>query len=88
MAQHLVTTGERAPLILDEVTAQSDGERKRELLEVLHQLSGERQVILFTHDDDVLACAYDALHEPDDRLGRLAPATATVADDFASGRST
>ena len=28
MAEHLVTTDERAPLILDEVTAQSDAERK------------------------------------------------------------
>ena len=78
MAQHLVTTDERAPLLLDEVTAQSDGERKRELLEVLHQLSGERQVILFTHDDDVLAWAEDALHEPDDRLVKLALPTATI----------
>ncbi|HET6744670.1 MAG TPA: hypothetical protein VFH90_02345, partial [Candidatus Limnocylindria bacterium] len=87
MAQHLVTTGERAPLILDEVTAQSDGERKRELLEVLHQLSGERQVILFTHDDDVLAWADDSLHEPDDRLVKLAPATATVAVAIAAAEA-
>jgi hypothetical protein len=57
MAEHLVTNGETAPLLLDEVTVQSDAARKRELLDVLHRLSVERQVILFTHDDDVLAWA-------------------------------
>jgi uncharacterized protein YhaN len=50
MAEHLVTTGEAAPLILDEVTAQADDTRREALLGVLHELSRERQVILFTHD--------------------------------------
>ncbi|MGH2462601.1 MAG: ATP-binding protein [Candidatus Limnocylindria bacterium] len=50
MAQHLVTTGETAPLILDEVTAQADDARREALLEVLHELSRDRQVIVFTHD--------------------------------------
>jgi exonuclease SbcC len=71
MAEHLVTTGERAPLLLDEVTAQSDGERKRQLLDVLHHLSTQRQVVLFTHDDDVVAWAEAELREPDDALVRL-----------------
>ena len=71
MAEHLVTTDERAPLILDEVTAQSDAERKVQLLDVLHRLSAERQVVLFTHDDDVVAWAEQALHAPQDRLVRL-----------------
>ena len=57
MAEHLVTTDERAPLLLDEVTAQSDAERKRQMLDVLHRLSAERQVMLFTHDDEVVAWA-------------------------------
>jgi DNA repair exonuclease SbcCD ATPase subunit len=71
MAEHLVTTGERAPLLLDEVTAQADGERKRQLLDVLHRLSADRQVILFTHDDEVLAWADAALREPEDAVVRL-----------------
>jgi DNA repair protein SbcC/Rad50 len=71
MAEHLVTTDERAPLILDEVTAQSDAERKVQLLDVLHRLSAERQVVLFTHDDDVVAWAERALQAPQDRLVRL-----------------
>jgi uncharacterized protein YhaN len=78
MAEHLVTTGERAPLLLDEVTAQADGERKRQLLEVLHRLSADRQVILFTHDDDVLAWADAVLREPDDAVVRLQPLRPTA----------
>lgn len=71
MAEHLVTPGEMAPLLLDEVTAQADSERKHRVLEVLHDLSTDRQVILFSHDDDVLAWAADSLAEPRDRLIRL-----------------
>ena len=41
------------------------------MLEVLHRLSAERQVVLFTHDDDVVAWAERALHAPQDRLVRL-----------------
>ena len=72
MAQHLVRPGEVAPLLLDEVTAQSDGERKRELLEVLHELSRERQVILFSHDDEVATWAERSLATPQDAIVRLA----------------
>jgi DNA repair exonuclease SbcCD ATPase subunit len=71
MAEHLVTTDEMAPLLLDEVTAQADSERKRRVLDVLHDLSADRQVILFSHDEDVVAWAADSLAEPRDRLIRL-----------------
>ncbi|TMB50858.1 MAG: hypothetical protein E6J50_04615 [Chloroflexi bacterium] len=71
MAQHLVTTDETAPLILDEVTAQADGERRSALLSVLHALSAERQVILFSHDAEVAAWAERSLAGPQDRLVRL-----------------
>jgi exonuclease SbcC len=81
MAQHLVTTGETAPLLLDEVTAQSDSDRKLEFLSVLHELSAERQVILFSHDSDVAEWAARSLHEPQDLLVRLAtPAGAPLAE--------
>jgi DNA repair protein SbcC/Rad50 len=82
MAEHLVTTtGEQAPLLLDEVTAQSDPERKRRMLDVLHLLSADRQVILFSHDDEVLEWATQSLREPRDRLVRLAaPASKTLVE--------
>ncbi len=71
MAQHLVTTGETAPLLLDEVTAQADPDRRAGLLRVLHELSRERQIVLFSHDDAVASWAEGALVEPRDRLIRL-----------------
>jgi uncharacterized protein YhaN len=80
MAQHLVRPGEVAPLLLDEVTAQSDGSRKRELLGVLHELSRERQVILFSHDDEVAGWARESLAEPRDRLVRLGDPRRGVGD--------
>jgi uncharacterized protein YhaN len=71
MAEHLVTTDESAPLLLDEVTAQSDPERKLRMLDVLHALSADRQIVLFSHDAEVLKWAALALREPRDRLIRL-----------------
>jgi uncharacterized protein YhaN len=77
MAEHLVTTDDMAPLLLDEVTAQADSDRKRRVLDVLHELSADRQVILFSHDDDVVAWAADSLSEPRDRLIRLGTSVGT-----------
>jgi hypothetical protein len=74
MAQHLVTTDETAPLLLDEVTVQADAERKQRLLDVLHELSTERQIVLFTHDDDVIGWAARTLDGTRDRLVQLAAA--------------
>jgi hypothetical protein len=81
MAEHLVTTDECAPLLLDEVTAQSDPERKRRILDVLHALSADRQVILFSHDAEVVDWASQTLSEPRDRLIRLAaPSSSPLAE--------
>jgi uncharacterized protein YhaN len=85
MAEHLVTTDERAPLLLDEVTAQSDATRKRQLLEVLHQISLDRQVILFSHDDDVAEWAAANLDSARDRLVRLDRAARSMSGDVALG---
>jgi uncharacterized protein YhaN len=71
MAEHLVTSDESAPLLLDEVTAQSDPERKLRMLDVLHALSADRQIVLFSHDAEVMEWAALALREPRDRLIRL-----------------
>src|SRR6266545_1446683 len=78
LAQHLAKPGEVIPLILDDVTVQCDTPRTARLLEVLHQVSRERQVILFTQEDDVLQWAEARLDLPTDRLIRLEPeATST-----------
>ena len=79
MAQHLVTTSETAPLLLDEVTAQADTERRGALLSILHALSAERQIILFSHDSEVAAWAERTLVGPRDRLIRLPSLTRPAA---------
>jgi exonuclease SbcC len=61
LAEHLTTSGEKAPLLLDEITAQCDSTRRTALLDLLHELSRDRQVILFTHDEGALAWAERAL---------------------------
>ena len=78
MTEHLVTPGEVAPLICDEVTVQSDQVRAFELLDLLHETSAERQVVVFTHDERALAWAEASLTDGADRLQRLTPAKGSV----------
>lgn len=75
MAQHLVTTAESAPMLLDEVTAQADADRKRAILDMLQALAVERQLVLFTHDDAVLAWAENHLKGDSNRVIRLPAAS-------------
>lgn len=77
MAQHLVTTAESAPMLLDEVTAQADTDRKRAILDMLQSLAVERQLVLFTHDDAVLEWAESHLRGESHRVIRL-PASTTM----------
>jgi len=72
LAQYLTKPGEVCPLILDDVTVHCDRERKRAVLETLHQISQERQVILFSQEEDVLAWAEVYLQGQNDRITRLA----------------
>jgi hypothetical protein len=74
LAQHLATTGETAPIVLDDVTVQSDAVRTRAILDLLYDLSRERQVVFFSQEEEVLAWAEKRLAEPDGRLIRLSPA--------------
>ena len=79
MAQHLVTTAEVAPMLLDEVTAQADAGRRRAILDMLHAMAAERQLILFTHDEAVLEWAGNQLVGEPHRIIRL-PLAPTPAD--------
>lgn len=71
LAERLTARGEVCPLILDDATANCDAGRTRAILETLRSLSRERQVILFSHEDHVLAWAEAQLTGPEDRLVRL-----------------
>jgi uncharacterized protein YhaN len=53
LTEHLSKPGEICPLILDEITAHSDDERTQAVLETLHCISRERQVILFSQETQV-----------------------------------
>ena len=74
MARHLTQPKEICPLLLDDVTVQSDAERTKGILSLLKAVSQERQVILFSQEEDVLAWAEINLESPSDRLLRLDPA--------------
>jgi DNA repair exonuclease SbcCD ATPase subunit len=66
LTRHLTRQGEVCPLILDDVVGASDGDRKREILDTLLSISEWTQVILFTHEEDVLSWAREQLVAPRD----------------------
>ncbi len=78
LAQRLTKKGEISPLLLDEVTVQSDANRTAAILDLLHEMSREVQVILFSQEDEVRSWAEANLAEPQDRL-RLLDITAVPA---------
>jgi len=57
LAQHLTTTNEACPLLLDDVTVQADDERAKQVLDLLLRLSEHRQVVLFAQESTVAAWA-------------------------------
>jgi exonuclease SbcC len=71
LSDQLTQPNEVTPLILDDVLVQCDTERKTAILRVLHMLSKDRQVILFTQEDDVLSWAEQNFVAGDDRVERL-----------------
>jgi exonuclease SbcC len=73
LAQRLTTTDERAPIILDDTTVQSDASRTVAAIELLHELSVEHQVVLFSQEDEVVQWAEQNIHAPSDRVTYLAP---------------
>jgi DNA repair exonuclease SbcCD ATPase subunit len=73
LAVRLTKEGEVCPLILDDPTVHCDAARKAQVLDTLHALSGDRQIILFTQEDAVLRWAEEHLTGERDRLIRLAP---------------
>ena len=69
LVEHLTRPSrEVCPLILDDVMVQSDETRKTALLELLHEVSAERQVILFTMEPSVADWARGHLRGPEDLL--------------------
>ena len=73
LARHLTVRGEVCPLLLDDALSGCDAKRARALLESLLAIAAATQVILFTHDDEVLAWARERLQETRHRVVELAP---------------
>ncbi len=71
LAQHLARIEETCPMIFDDATAQSDRVRKEAIMRCLQTISRERQVIVFSQEDEVLAWAQQHLDGVQDRLVRL-----------------
>ena len=64
-------SSESCPMILDDVTVHFDAERKVAVLDLLHQVSQERQVIIFSQEEAVRSWAQENF-EATDRLIELA----------------
>lgn len=73
LSQVLSGDGESAPFVLDDVTVQSDQDRTRAILQMLHSLSQERQIVLFTQEPDVVDWAESNLGAERDQVIALVP---------------
>jgi hypothetical protein len=68
LATRLTAGHDSCPLLLDDVTVHADLRRTQQLLDLLHELSAERQIVLFAQQADVCEWARDRLTGPRDRL--------------------
>jgi uncharacterized protein YhaN len=64
LARHLVRDGTTCPILLDDVTVHADGRRVSALLDLLHEAADDRQIVLFTQQDQVLEWARAHLVDP------------------------
>lgn len=71
LSRHLTGDSRVCPLLLDDVTVQADAGRTTEILELLHELSAEQQIVLFAQDRIVAQWAERRLLGPTDALREL-----------------
>lgn len=71
LSRHLTGDNGVCPLLLDDVTVQADAARTVEILELLHELSAEQQVVVFAQERVVAEWAQRNLHEPVDAIREL-----------------
>jgi uncharacterized protein YhaN len=64
-------------MLLDDVTVHADGRRVSALLDLLHEAAGDRQIVLFTQQDQVLDWARATLRDPRHGIREL-PVVQTV----------
>ena len=71
MARLLTREGETCPLILDDVTVNFDPQRQTEVMNILHTVSEEQQVIVFSQEPEISLWAQEHLVPPHDLLVEL-----------------
>ncbi len=71
LSRHLTGGKGVCPLLLDDVTVQADAGRTVEILGLLHDLSAEQQVVVFTQERLVAEWAERNLHESVDAIREL-----------------
>ena len=71
MARLLTRKEESCPLVFDDVTVNCDPQRHREMLNILHTISTEQQVIVFSQEPETFQWAQEHLVESRDRLVEL-----------------
>jgi hypothetical protein len=73
LADHLTKGHDSCPLLLDDVTVHADSVRTREILDLLLHLSTERQVVVFTQEEQVEEWAHSHLSGPEHAIRKLDP---------------
>jgi exonuclease SbcC len=76
LADHLTRGHDTCPLILDEVTVHADAARTSQILDLLMKIAEQRQVILFTQEEQVAAWAGENLTSPEHAVRTLPPVPA------------
>jgi exonuclease SbcC len=79
LAARLTEGHDTCPLLLDDVTVHADPERTGRMLDLLHRLSGERQIVLFAHQDQVREWAHARFDGERDALIELLPVGVELA---------
>lgn len=73
LADHLTRGHDTCPLLLDDVTVHADAARTRDILDLLLHISTERQIVVFTQEEQVAAWAHQYLTGPEHAIVNLSP---------------
>ncbi|MDA8070786.1 MAG: AAA family ATPase [Actinomycetota bacterium] len=76
LSRHLTGESRACPLLLDDVTVQADAARTTEILELLHELSAEQQIVVFAQERIVAQWAERHLLGPADAILELSVVSA------------
>lgn len=76
LADHLTKGHDTCPLLLDDVTVHADATRTRKILALLLEIAADRQIVVFTQEEQVAAWARENSHGPRNAIRELHPVLA------------